>query len=147
MTEIQSLAEKLKRIEALFAGTTYEGEKDAAGEALERIKKKIKELEKKEKPLEYKFSMTNYYTKQLFTALLRRYNYEPYRYPGQRYTTVMVKIQKTFLDEILWPEFKELEKILMEYLAEVTNKVISENICKDTSDAGEVSEKSLEMRG
>jgi hypothetical protein len=38
------LIEKLKLIEALFAGATTEGEKDAAFNALLRIKERLKEV-------------------------------------------------------------------------------------------------------
>ena len=131
----QKLTEKLKRIEALFAGATTEGEKDAAFNALQRIKTRLKEAQKQDPSVEYKFSMSDVWSRKLFLALLRRYGIKPYRYYRQRYTTVMVKIPKSFVDETLWPEFEELNKTLKEFLEEITNKVISESIHSDSSDA------------
>jgi len=129
------LIEKLKLIEVLFAGATTEGEKDAAGSALERIKNRLEELQEKDPPVEYKFTMSNMWSRRLFVALLRRYNIQPYRYYRQRHTTVMVKVSETFVDETLWPEFQELDKVLESYLDDITNKVISESIHGDSSEA------------
>lgn len=129
------LIEKLKLIEALFADVTTEGEKDAADSALERIKKRLEELQEKDPPVEYKFTMSNMWSRKLFVALLRRYDIQPYRYYRQRHTTVMVKVSKTFVDETLWPEFQELDKILESYLDDITNKIISESIHGDSSEA------------
>ena len=41
--------------------------------------------------------MADDWSRQLFLALLRRYELKPYRYRGQRYTTVMVKVPKKFV--------------------------------------------------
>lgn len=131
----QKLTEKLKLIEALFAGATTEGEKDAAFNALQRIKNRLKETQSNDPPVEYKFSMSDVWSRKLFVALLRRYDIKPYRYYRQRHTTVMAKIPKSFVDETLWPEFEELNKTLKEYLEEITNKVISESIYSDSSEA------------
>lgn len=131
----QKLTEKLKLIEALFAGAATEGEKDAAFNALQRIKNRLKETQKQDPPVEYKFSMSDVWSRKLFLALLRRYDIKPYRYYRQRYTTVMAKIPKSFVDDTLWPEFEELNKTLKEYLEEITNKVICESIHSDSSEA------------
>jgi hypothetical protein len=74
------------------------------------------------------------WAKSLFIALLRRYGLKPYRYPGQRRNTVMVRVTATFVNETLWPEFQEFYKSLRAHLEEVTNRVIAEAICKDASD-------------
>jgi hypothetical protein len=66
--------------------------------------------------------------------LLRRYQIQPYRYARQRYTTVMARVSKRFVDETLWPEYRELEKILRQYLSEATGKIIAESIYQDSSE-------------
>lgn len=129
------LIEKLKLIEALFAGATTAGEKDAAFNALQRIKERLKEIQKTDPPVEYKFTMSNMWSRKLFVALLRRYDIKPFRYYRQRQTTVMAVVSKTFVDETLWPEFGEFDKILESYLDDITNKVISEAIHDDNSEA------------
>ena len=129
------LIEKLKLIEALFAGATTDGEKDAAFNALQRIKERLKEIQEIDPPVEYKFTLSNMWSRKLFVALLRRYDIKPFRYYRQRHTTVMATVSKTFVDETLWPEFEEFDKILEAYIDDVTNKVISETIHADSSDA------------
>lgn len=131
----KKLTEKLKRIEALFAGATTDGERDAAFNALQKIRDRLNEIKREDPPVEYKFSMADIWSRKLFLALLRRYDIKPYRYYRQRYTTVMARIPKSFVDETLWPEFEELNKTLRQYLEEVTNKIIGETIHSDSSDA------------
>jgi hypothetical protein len=130
----KKLIEKLKRIEALFSGATIKGEKVAAAKAIDKIQKKLKDLQKNDPPVEYKFTLSNEWSKKLFTALLRRYGLSPYRYYRQRHTTVMVKIPVSFVNETLWPEFVELDKTLTAYLENITNRVIAESIHSDSSE-------------
>jgi hypothetical protein len=129
------LIEKLKLVEALFAGATTAGEKNAAFNALQRIKEHLKEVQKTDPPIEFKFTMSDIWSRKLFVSLLRRYDINPYRYYRQRNTTVMAKIPATFVNETLWPEFEELNKTLRSYLDDITNKVICESIYNDSSEA------------
>ena len=77
-------------------------------------------------------------------ALMRRYQIRPYRYPGQRYTTVMARIPKRFVDETLWPEFQELNRTLASFLSEVTDRVIAQGIESNLADI-EVAPERLSM--
>jgi hypothetical protein len=121
----QDLLDKLSKIERLYAGAATPGEKEAAADAMERIKRRLGETAKIERPIEYKFTLSDGWSKKLFTALLRRYALKPYRYARQRRTTVMVRVPRSFVNETLWPEFLELSKVLQTYLDEVTERVIS----------------------
>jgi hypothetical protein len=56
------------------------------------------------------------WSRKLFLSLLRRYDPKPYRYRGQRRTTVMVKGPKPFVHETLWPEYQQLDAALRTYL-------------------------------
>ncbi len=134
MTEDQ-LIEKLKRIEALFASTGHEGERLAAAEAKERMLRRLREAEAADPPIEYTFTLADGWNKRLFLALLRRYGLQPYRYHRQRYTTVMVRVSKGFVDQTLWPEYQELAKSLTEHLEAVTDRVIGEVLQEDGRDA------------
>eukprot|EP01031_Cornospumella_fuschlensis_P048359 gene48359-59222_t len=124
----QDLLEKLKKIERLYAGATTPGEKDAAADAIARITRRLRETATVEPAIEYKFRMTDGWSKKLFIALLWRYSLRPYRYHGQRRNTVMVKVPRSFVDQTLWPEFLELSAVLQTYLDDVTDRVISEGI-------------------
>ena len=59
MTPEQSLREKLRKIEALFAGAATEGEKVAVGAAAERIRDRLGQAAGKEKETEVKFSISD----------------------------------------------------------------------------------------
>lgn len=138
------LIEKLRMVEALFAGAATEGEKFAAECARGRILERLKSCEKEAPPIEYHFSMSDMWTRKVFVALLRRYGILPYRYSGQRYTTVMAKVSKPFVDETLWPEFEKISDTLRDYLSEVTDRVVHQVIHADSSEA-EVVEKTKEL--
>lgn len=129
------LIEKLRRVEALFAGATTEGERDAAEHARRRILERLRSSEKEEPPVEYRFSMADMWSRKVFVALLRRYEIRPYRYPRQRYTTVMARLPKRFVDETLWPEFTQISETLRSYLSEVTERVVHEVLHGDSSEA------------
>ena len=130
----QELLDKLRKIERLFAGATTHGEKEAAAEAMARIRHRLSEIERIEKAVEYRFTMTDTWSKKLFIALLRRYELKPYRYARQRLTTVMVRVPQSFVNDTLWPEFVELDKVLKTYLEQVTQRVIAQAIHADASD-------------
>jgi hypothetical protein len=134
------LREKLSKIEALFAGATTEGERVAAAEARQRIQARLESAERADPAVEYRFTLGDGWARKVFVALLRRYNLKPYRYRGQRRTTVMVKVPKRFVDETLWPEFEQIDAALQTYLEEVTDRIISETIHGDSSEATEVAE-------
>ena len=129
------LIEKLIKIETLFAGASTEGERISADRARQRILLRLKEILSKDPPIEYKFTFRDMWSQKVFVALLRRYNLKPYRYRGQRYTTVMVQVPKGFVDETLWPEFQEISSELNSYLQEVTGRVVKEVLHEDSSDA------------
>jgi hypothetical protein len=133
----ERLKAKLRSIEALFAGAMTEGERDAAACARERILARLREVEREEPPVEYRFSIHDPWMRRAFLALLRRYGLTPYRLYRQRRTTVMVRAPRRFVDETLWPEFRQISDTLRDWLEEVTEQVISETIFADTSDAEE----------
>lgn len=108
MFDEPALREKLQKIEALFAGAATTGERVAAEAARERVRARLTELERRDKPIEMQFSLLDQWSRQLFLALCRRYGLKPYRLYRQRLTTVMLRVPKRFIDQVLWPEFKEL---------------------------------------
>ena len=134
------LIEKLRLIEALFAGAKTAGEKDAADRAKQRILERLKSIEEADPSIEFKFTLHDMWQQKVMIAILRRYGLKPFRYRGQRYTTVMTRAPKRFVNETLWPEFQEISRTLRTYLSEVTERVISEVICRDNSEAAIVDE-------
>jgi hypothetical protein len=141
MMDEAKLIEKLRLIEALFSGAKTEGEKDAADRARQRILERLKTIEQADPPVEFKFTLHDMWQRKVFMALLRRYGIKPYRYRGQRHTTVMARVPNRFVDETLWPEFMELSKTLRNYLSDVTERIVSEVICRDSSEADIIEDK------
>ena len=138
MSPETQLREKLRKIEALFAGAGTVGERLAAGAALERVKARLAELGQRDTAIELQYSMPDQWSRQLFMALCRRYGLKPYRYRRQRHNTVMLRVPKGFSDSVLVPEFTQLNQALRTYLNEVTLRVIHEEIHSDVSEAQEV---------
>ena len=134
MTEEQRLIEKLQRIEALFAGAATPGEREAAAQARDRIQARLGQQQKTDPPVEFAFNLRDRWSHKLLIALLRRYQIRPYRYRGQRYTTVMARVPTGFVNETLWPEFQELDRTLAAFLNEVTDRVISHGIEADMAE-------------
>lgn len=131
----QELREKLRKIARLFEGATTAGEREAAAAAIERVKKALAAMEQQERPVEMQFSLPDRWQRRLFSALCRRYGLEPYRYKRQRYTTVMVRAPRSFIDRTLWPEYQELKQALDEYLNEATERIIREEVYGDAREA------------
>jgi len=128
------LLEKLEKIEALHARTDSSGERVAAGHALDRLRSRLRELERSDPVEEVQFGLHDPYTRALFVALLRRYGLRPYRYPRQRRQTVVARVPRRFLDETLWPEFEALADTLSSFLGDITRQVIEEQVWEDASE-------------
>ncbi len=140
MTPEQLLREKLRKIEALFAGAATGGEKVAAGAAAARIRDRLGQAAGKEKEIEVKFSISDTWSRQLFVALCRRYGLRPFRYRRMHRQSIIVRAPKSFVEQILWPEFEELNDALIAYLSEITEKVIRDEVHGETGDAEQVDE-------
>lgn len=138
MTPEQSLREKLRKIEALFAGAGTEGEKMAAGAAAERIRDRLSQAAGREKETEVKFSIPDVWSRQLFVALCRRYGLRPFRCRRMHRQSIVIKAPKSFVEQVLWPEFEELNAALTSYLSESTERAIREEVHRETGDADEV---------
>lgn len=131
----QKLLEKLRRIEALHSGAATPGERDAAHAATHRILERLAALRRAEPEAEVKFLFPDQWSVRFFDALARRYNLRPYRRRGQRHTTLVVRVPRTFVDHTLWPEFQEISETLRSYLNEVTERVIAQAISGETTAA------------
>ena len=84
-----------------------------------------------------RFTLGDGWNMRLFLALCRRYGLKSYWKHGQRWTTVMLRVVTSFADNILWPEFTQLAEALRAYLDEATERIIREEVFKDTAEAEE----------
>ncbi len=140
MSDESFLREKLRKIEALFAGAATPGEKAAAGAAAERIKARLKETGQRERPEELKVSIADPWSRRLFVALCRRYGLNPYRYPRMHRQSLIVRMPRSFFNDTLWPEFKQINAALTEHLSSITDRIIKADVFSDTSEAEEKDE-------
>ncbi len=124
MLSESGLIDKFRKIEALYLGAATLGEKTAAAFAMANIQSKLDNYKKEEPTSEWSFKFENHFEKKLFKALLAKYNLKSFRYKGQRYTTVMVRTTRPFVNDVLWPQYLEMCKILRGHLNEVTDDVI-----------------------
>jgi hypothetical protein len=121
----ERLLQKLRDLEALAAGGATDGERAAAGHARERVLARLRDVERTDPPVEYRFTLRDGWSKRLFLALLRRYGLRPYRYRGQRHTTVMVRVSRRFVEQTLWPHFERINAELRDHLEQVAERVIA----------------------
>ena len=68
MTDFRQLLDRLRRMEALHARIGFAGERNAAANAINAS-----------------HAVQDHWSRWLFTALLRHYGIEPFRYRSQRY--------------------------------------------------------------
>jgi hypothetical protein len=129
-----TLLEKLRKIEALHAGTSVDGEREAARRAAERIRARLAELRGRDEDVELLYSLPDPWKRRLFLALCRRYGLTPFREPGRRATTVQVRAPEVFHRKTLWPEYLALAEELDAHLEELTTRVIREAIDDDVSE-------------
>lgn len=123
---MKNIEEKLRKIEALIKGAKTAGEKNAAESAKKRILKKYPHVQFQREKIEFTIHTVDHWHKKLLIAILRKYGLHPYRYKGQKYTTVMVKVDKTFLNEIVWKEYEYFAEELEALIEEITDSVIAE---------------------
>jgi hypothetical protein len=123
ITDETNLRDKLRKIEALFAGAATPGERQAAGAAAERIRLQLAAAASTEPEIEMRFSIPNPWSRRLFIALCRRYG-----------------LKRTFLEHTLWPQFVKIDTALTSYLDAVTDKVIREEVHGEVRDAEEIAE-------
>lgn len=131
------LFEKLKKIEALHAGATTDGERDAAANVADAIRARLKRVEATDPPIEFRFRFDSPYSRRVFLALARRYGLKPYRNKGQRYSSVNLMVSKGFCDQTLWPTYLAISDELTKHLDAVTERIVREAVHGDQSEAPE----------
>jgi hypothetical protein len=131
----EQLLDRIRKVEALYQDSDFEGEKKAALGALGRLQAQLDSVP--EEPVEFQFSLPDPWKRQLFCALARKHGYKPYRMTRQRHSTVLLRIERTKLDQILWPQYTEVSDLLHDYLDDITRDVIRRSIHGDLSEAEE----------
>ena len=141
---MDELLERLRSVQRLHDRTDSDGERESAAAALDAIKRRLAEEFAEDDVSEFQFSMADGWSKRLFIALLKRYGIRPYRYRGQRRTTVMARVSQSFLDDTLWPQFNEMSEVLRRYLNDVTERVIQAAVYDGDTELAELAPGALE---
>lgn len=124
---------KLEKLEALFARGATEGERAAAGAALDRLTSKLNDATR-EGTTELQYSMPDVWAVRIFVALCRKHGVKPYRYPRQRRTTVMVRVQPKAFESSVMAEFETLHRELVAYFQETVDHLIADAMKSDGDD-------------
>jgi len=120
---MESLINKIRKIEALIEGAQTEGEKNAAKLAQNKVLNRLLEAERLQKK-EYALRTQDNWHRKLLLAICRKHGVRPYRYKRQKYTTVMVNVNESFLDNVLWKEYLEYSDHLEKLIEEITDQII-----------------------
>ena len=138
MTATSDMAARLAKLEALFARGATEGERAAAGAAIERLRARLAEQARtaREPEIEVQYSLPDLWSVKLFLALCRKAGVRPYRYPRQRRTTVVVRVQRSVFERTVMAEFEALHRELTAAFADVVDHLIEDVMHGDGDEAG-----------
>jgi hypothetical protein len=126
-----ALKSKLATIVALPVGASAAQKTQEGNSVRKDTSARLKDTGEVEPEVEFQFSLTEDWQRQLFAALARRHGLRPFRLSGQRQTTVMLRAPERFIDETFWPQYEQLAASLRGWLEEVTGRVISEVLQED----------------
>jgi len=107
MSNDQALTDTFRAIEQ-----TYAGLHGNADEAVARIRARLREVADAPDVQEFQCAPKTDWDVVVLHALLKRYGIPAYRYRKQRRTTVLVRVSKRFMNELLWPIFTEVSAAL-----------------------------------
>jgi len=128
------LRARLSKLDELFRRGATEGERAAAGAAMGRLRDRIGSGQT-EPDVELKLSLLDTWSVHLFVAVCRKHGVRPYRYPRQRRTTIMVRVSRSFFDQIVWAEFSGLQAELLLYFEETVDHLIRTAMHSDGDDS------------
>lgn len=134
----RDILEKLRKVEALFAGAATEGERLAAVAARARIRARLEQIQKTEPSEEWRFAIENAWSRRLLMALAIRYGLSPYRRRGQHRSSIMILAPKSFIEGTLIPEFNQCNEILVQHLDALAARIIAQAIGAGPKDIDEV---------
>lgn len=132
-----NIFDKLQKVQALIDRASSEGERQAAELAKQRLRDRIKE-----NPIEYRVASHSKWEKRLFGAVCKKHGFNPYRYSRQKYTTTMVRVSKSVMDDVLWPEHMKYTSILREMVDDIASDLIDKIYTGDKEEtiiSGEIS--------
>lgn len=135
MSRDEEIRAKLARLEALFARGATEGERAAAGAAIDRLQARLGADAPADEPeTEMQYTFPDTWSVRIFVALCRKHGVRPYRYPRQRRTTVMVRVRQRAFEATVAAEFRTLHRELIGYFDEMVDHLIADAMRGDGND-------------
>lgn len=134
----REIADRLAKLEALFARGATEGERAAAGAAIERLQARLEPEDaaaRDEPEVELQYSLPDVWALRLFIALCRKAGVRPYRYARQRRTTIMVRVRPSAFDRTVMAEFNALHRALTDTFGEIVEHLIADAMHGDGDDS------------
>lgn len=141
-----SIADKIRKAEALANGAKTEGERLAALEGLARLRASCKAAEerstgpangkyqRKETSSEHgepeealptwRFRIDNPWSRELLVSELKRAGIRPFRQKGQHRSTVCARMPRDYFENVFNPRFEQLDRWLRGSLDRVTKSII-----------------------
>lgn len=98
---------------------------------MEPFKKKLKDISHLEEIYEIIVNTKTDWNRQIFLALCEKYNLEPYRYKGEKKTTIKLETTMDFMENILWPDYKKFTKIYHKSMEDILKKCIEKILYKE----------------
>ncbi|UOA26047.1 hypothetical protein [Pseudosulfitobacter sp. DSM 107133] len=132
----KDIQDKLAKLETLFARGATAGERAAAGAARDRLQAWI-DIERGgegEAETELQYSLPDVWSVRIFVALCRKHDIKPYRYPRQRRTTVMVRVNQSTFESTVGEEFRILHRELTTYFGDMVDHLIADVMKSDGDD-------------
>lgn len=115
--------DKLDKLFALFERAGSEGERIAAGDAIQRLLAKHS-LSEADDHREWTYTFPDFGSSRLFRCVCKKYGLETYRYKRQKHTTVNVKMPEEVQQLVdkdfdgLWDQWQELTRGILGELVE-----------------------------
>ncbi len=133
MERHEDIRAKLEKLEALFARGATQGERVAAGKARDRLAARLGDAPDKEE-IELRYSLPDAWAVRIFVALCRKHGVRPYRYPRQRRTSVMVRVQQSEFEKTVLAEFRTMHSELVAYFRDTVDHLIADAMKSDGDD-------------
>jgi hypothetical protein len=152
--DIEDLVARLKKVQALYNAPATEGERAAAAAAAMRLQERLKEATgaaqagqashagqasgaSEGRTQEFQIRIDDAWSRKLFIGIARHHGVHPYRYRGQRRTTLVVRTTEHRIDRIIMPHYREAVAVLRDHFDAIADRVIRETLGQATDDTEE----------
>jgi hypothetical protein len=150
--DIDDLIARLRKVQALYNAPATDGERAAAAAAAARLQARLKEATSAARPAsapppssppteEFQIRIDDAWSRKLFIGIARHHGVHPYRYRGQRRTTLVVRTTKHQIDRVIMPHYREAVAVLRDHFDAIADRVIREALGLVTDETDERDER------